>query len=155
MWSTPLSRALTYNMALYKLFLKNNIVSALQYKAPRLKGQITGSGYGQGRTMSETTAVMADQGYGRSSDRSGVYDGVNLVEASHSTGSLTINRCPASTLTHWWINCERSQGFYVPSTKGSSLTQLVSFIYMSNVFGHSCIIYIFVLTKTLSTTVCR
>ncbi|KAK2165857.1 hypothetical protein NP493_1347g00012 [Ridgeia piscesae] len=44
----------------------------IQYKAPRLKGQITGSGYGQGRTMSETTAVMADQGYGRSSDRSAV-----------------------------------------------------------------------------------
>ena len=72
-----LSVALTWNTALYKLFLISNIVSALQYKAPRLKGQTIGSGYGQGRTVSETTAVMADQGYGRSSDRSGVYIGVN------------------------------------------------------------------------------
>ena len=69
--------------------------------------------------MSDTTAVTADQGYGRSSDRPGVYIGVNLTEASHSTGSLTINRCFADT-TDPLVACERSRDFYVPCTKSSS-----------------------------------
>ncbi|KAI0223726.1 Zinc finger C2HC domain-containing protein 1A [Lamellibrachia satsuma] len=60
-----------------------------QYKAPRLKGQASGSGYGQGRTTRDMTAMMADQGamsnHGRTIDKSAVKTASSAMTASCRT----------------------------------------------------------------------